>query len=105
MDGIGSASSLEKIDRLSESGALALSPQRAPHQLLDVGDGAKGSVAGAGYQKRAGIARRHLVERGPEVAQQFEIQRIQHLRPVERDDRQFIDARQMNRHRFGVSCC
>jgi hypothetical protein len=89
-------------NRLPEGGALTLSPQRAAHQLLDVGPGAKGSVAGAGHQQRTGIASRHLVERCAEVAEQFEIERVQHLRPIERDEGQLVDARQMQCHPIGV---
>jgi hypothetical protein len=98
IDGIGKVSSFRE-DRLPEGSARARRLERAAHQLVDVGAGAKGSVAGARDQHGAGIAGRDLIESSPEIAQQFKIQRVQNLRAVEPDERELIDARQMDRHR------
>ena len=62
IDGIGRWSSLANTAWPSAAPARWLD-ERAAHQLLDVGAGAKSAVAGAGHQQRARIAVGDLVER------------------------------------------
>ena len=82
-------------DRLPEAAPGAYRGQRAADQFLDVGAGAERPVAGAGDQQAARIGRGDLVEAAGEIAQQREGQRVERLRPVERDEREFVEPRQL----------
>jgi hypothetical protein len=53
---------------LSEGGSLPRRRERAVHQLLDVGAGAKGSAPGASDKQRTGVAARNLINGGAEIA-------------------------------------
>ena len=85
-------------DRLAERRAGALLDEGAAHQLLDVGAGRKGAVAGAGDQDGARIAVGDRVELPAQIVQQAEAEGVERLRPVEGDQRQLVDAAHVDRH-------
>ena len=67
-------------------------------QLLDVGAGAEGAVAGAGDHQHPGIARRRLVERLAELADNRKGKRVESLGAVQRDQRRLLHAGQLDGH-------
>ena len=88
--------------RLAEQGAGALFDEAPAHQLLDVGAGREGAVAGAGDEQRARGAVGDRIQDAVEVVQLPEAQGVQRLGPVQGDQRDLVMVTEMNRHEAGT---
>src|SRR5947207_4636875 len=85
--------------RLAEQGAGALFDEAPPHQLLDVGAGREGAVAGAGHGQGARGAVGDRIQDAVEVWQLPEAQGVSRLGPVQGDQRDLVMVAEVNRHR------
>ena len=94
----GRATFLETIRRVAEQLNI---PLTAGGGIRTMDEGR--AVLRAGADKvtvnTAAVKRPELLS---ELAQQFKIEGVQHLRPVECDEGKLVDARQMQRHRIGA---
>src|SRR5438477_1538984 len=88
--------------RLAEQGAGALFDEAPAHQLLDVGAGREGAVAGAGDEPRARGAVGDRIQDAVEVVQLPEAQGVQRRGPVHGDERDLVMVTEMNRHAAGT---
>src|SRR5262249_10396521 len=95
----GYGQALELVeDGLAELGAALLLGERAAGQLLDVGACTERLVPGAGDEQRPRIAFRHTVAGPLQLLDESERERVQRVRAVQREQGEFLDTLQLDRH-------